>query len=320
MKKSLLALAVLGAFAGAASAQSSVTIYGMLDLALAKQIGSEDKEVWDSPNSRIGFRGQEDLGGGLSAVFDFQHRFLADDGTQAAARFWHAISMVGLKGSFGTVGLGRQYNGAWAVQNAIDPWGDDTVAGLRDVGVRASIGGVSQTRLDNSISYFSPNMGGFSVNGTIAEGTEGQPDRPYGFAATYATGPLWLGVGYENPGNEDDNLITLGAKYKIGAFGLAGGYATGSTSDDEDVDSFLLAATWTMGAGELRVGYAQSKIDFNGGGSDKFKKAGLGYHYSLSKRTKVYVDVARGNEPYALDNGGDISEENGYGVGIRHSF
>lgn len=319
MKKSLLALAVLGAFAGAASAQSSVTIYGMLDLALAKQIGSEDKEVWDSPDSRIGFRGQEDLGGGLSAVFDFQHRFDADTGQLASSRFWHAISVVGLKGGFGTVTLGRQYNGAWMVQNAIDPWGDDTVAGLRDIGVRGDIGGISQTRLDNSIGYLSPSFGGFVVSATIAESDTGV-DRPYGFAAAYSNGGLWVGAGYENPGNEDDDLLTVGAKYKFGAFGLAGGYATGSTETDDDVDSFLLAATWTMGAGELRVGYAQSKIDFVGGGDDKWKKAGIGYHYSLSKRTKVYVDVSRGNESYAFANGGDEDEDNGYGVGIRHSF
>ena len=104
MKKSLLALAVLGAFAGAASAQSSVTLYGKLDLGFAKAAGSADKQVADGSRSRVGFRGVEDLGGGLKALFQFEHRFNPDDGTVTNAAFWYGISTVGLGGSFGVRG------------------------------------------------------------------------------------------------------------------------------------------------------------------------------------------------------------------------
>jgi predicted porin len=321
MKKSLLALAVLGAFAGAASAQSSVTIYGMVDLALAKQIGSEDNQVWDSPDSRIGFRGTEDLGGGLKGIFQFEHRFNAATGENEKAdgrRMWHAISMVGLSGNWGTFGLGRQYNAAWPVTNAIDPWGDDTVAGLRAVGVLLDVDGTdygTEIRLNNSVRYDSPKFGGFTFAAEIAEGN-GRDDTPYSLSAVYAAGPLWLGIGHENQGTEAD-LTTIGAKYKFGAFGVSGGYSFGSGDSGEDIKSWMLAGTWDVGSGQVRVGYAESDSDF---GDVRLKKAGLGYHHNLSKRTEVYADIAQGNSTLARNTNGDEDEDIGYGVGLRHRF
>src|ERR1044072_8929577 len=113
MKKSLLALAVLGAFAGAASAQSSVAIYGFLDSALSKPYATEDKKVIDGAfyggGSRLGFRGVEDLGGGYKATFGMEHRLNVDEGAQAGGVFWQGYSTVGLVTPFGAVNLGRQY-------------------------------------------------------------------------------------------------------------------------------------------------------------------------------------------------------------------
>ena len=86
MKKSLLALVVLGAFAGAASAQSSVTIFGKIDQALGKRVGQKDRQVIDTAGSRIAFRGYEDLGGGLGALFAIEHRFTPDTGLEFAGR------------------------------------------------------------------------------------------------------------------------------------------------------------------------------------------------------------------------------------------
>ena len=124
MKRSLIALAVLGAFAGAASAQSSVTIYGSLDQALSKGNGgtapnngangtSKAWQVRQSNGSRLGFRGNEDLGGGLSAQFQIEHRFTPDDGA-AANPFWAGRSYVQLtSAAAGSVYLGREYDPAF---------------------------------------------------------------------------------------------------------------------------------------------------------------------------------------------------------------
>jgi predicted porin len=127
MKKSLLALAVLGAFAGAASAQSSVTIYGTVDLAVAKSNGgnannptqggintqSNSYQVIQGHANRLGFRGNEDLGGGLSAQFQIEHRLTPDDGA-AANPFWAGRSYIQLSSATaGRVYLGRDYTPAF---------------------------------------------------------------------------------------------------------------------------------------------------------------------------------------------------------------
>jgi predicted porin len=332
MKKSLLALAVLGAFAGVASAQSTVTIYGQVDAALGKSIGSEDKEVMDPSDSRIGFRGTEDLGGGLKGLFNIEHRFDSGTGSYAdignGQRFWHGIAMVGLGGGFGTVGLGRLYQASWIVTNQIDPWGDDTVAGLRSVGILPEVTIVenddgdqlvglqdsNDKRSDNAIRYDSPSLGGFTFAASMAEGRSGSTDeRPWSVGAVYAAGPLWLGVAYQQTRDEDSDLITVGAKYKFGAFGVNAGYSTGSGVAGEDLTSYLVAGTYQLGAGELRVGYAEAQEDLS---DSKYKKAGIGYHYALSKRTKIYADFARGSSSLA---GGD-DEKSGYDFGLQHKF
>src|SRR2546423_2418394 len=147
MKKSLLALAVLGAFAGAASAQSSVTIYGSLDLGVTKSNGGTagnnggaagngaQAKAWtlQSANApRLGFRGNEDLGGGLSAQFQIEHRFNVDTGTQNnAAVFWQGRSYLQLSSaSAGRVYLGRDYAPAFWPAVKSDPFGWDGVGQL----------------------------------------------------------------------------------------------------------------------------------------------------------------------------------------------
>ena len=109
MKKSLLALAVLGAFAGVASAQSSVTLYGRVDLSAGKGAGVEQNSLANGSGSRFGVRGVEDLGGGLQALFNIEHRYNADTGAQTnGARFWTGRSLVGLQGGFGQIVFGRR--------------------------------------------------------------------------------------------------------------------------------------------------------------------------------------------------------------------
>ena len=147
MKKSLLALAVLGAFAGTAAAQSSVTIYGVLDMSIAKRNdcspcavnpGAPGSEAWtmqQSTTSRLGFRGNEDLGGGLSAQFQIEHRFNPDTGAQNQTPFWNGRSYVQLtSASAGAVYLGREYTPAFWVQLKSDPFGNDGV-GQTGVGI-----------------------------------------------------------------------------------------------------------------------------------------------------------------------------------------
>ena len=292
MKKSLLALAVLGAFAGAASAQSSVTLYGKLDLGFAKAAGSADKQVADGSKSRVGFRGVEDLGGGLKAMFQFEHRFNPDDGTVTNAAFWHGISTVGLGGSFGTVNLGRQYTAAFSLAtDVIDPFGGYTVAGLRDESLTKS---VARLRTDNSVRYDGA-FGGLKVAADIAETPAGGVDRPYSVAAQYAAGPFMVAASYDNPTGANDNLTTLGGSYTFGPAKVSLGLGRGKTDETNSrtVKQALAGVTVSVGAaGQVLAGYAQQEV----GTDDATKKVSLGYRHNLSKRTQLYTDVTRVND------------------------
>ena len=308
MKKSLLALAVLGAFAGAASAQSSVTLYGKLDLGFAKAAGSADKQVADGSRSRVGFRGVEDLGGGLKALFQFEHRFNPDTGTVTNTAFWHGLSTVGLGGSFGTVNLGRQYTAAFSLAtDVIDPFGGYTVAGLRDESLTKS---VARLRTDNSVRYDGA-FGGLKVAADIAETPAGGVDRPYSVAAQYAAGPFMVAASYDNPTGANDNLATLGGSYTFGPAKVSLGIGRGDNDSNVRVKQALAGVTVSVGAaGQVLAGYAQEEV----GTADATKKVSLGYRHNLSKRTQLYTDVTRVNDLLSK------TEKTGYDFGVIHTF
>jgi predicted porin len=317
MKKSLIALAALTAFAGAASAQSTVTIGGKLDLGFGKSIGSSDKGIQDAGGSRLNFLITEDLGGGLKAIGGFEHRLNPDDGTSASSNFWNGFSWVGLQGGFGKVTIGRMYTSAFtgggSVQNNIDPFGGDTVAALRGPGMLP--GGVGKVRNGNAIRYdvaagglnFSADVGEKGkTNAGVADGS--LTKAPWSFSVNYTAGSLFLGFSHENPGDPDDKLTNLGARFGMGALTLRAGMGTGTNAADAKVRGYLLGADYQMGAGNFRFGYATSKV----AGATNAKKIGIGYHYDLSKRTKLYADFARDSVP--------TSNKTGYDFGIQHNF
>jgi predicted porin len=315
MKKSLLALAVLTAFAGAASAQSSVTIGGKIDLAVGKLIGSADKGLFDTPGSRLNFGGREDLGGGMAAVFGIEHRFSPDTGTSTSAtNFWNGYSWVGLNGGFGTVRLGRDYTSAFInVQNQVDPFGGDNAGALR----AALLAGVAKVRFANGVKYFNT-MGGLSMSYDISEGgvnNTGAADatvvnKPWSGSVTYAAGPVWLAFSHENPGGKNDKLTTLGARFAMGPAVLRAGMSNGTNNANAKVKSYLLGANIRMGAGDIRLGYATLKT----GSVTSMKRLGVGYHYDLSKRTKVYATLGRDSATAFK------AEPTGFDFGIQHNF
>lgn len=322
MKKSLLALAALTAFAGAASAQSSVTLYGRVDLSVGKGPGSDAKQMANGSGSRLGFRGVEDLGGGLSAIFNIEHRFNADTGAQTnSQRFFAGRSIVGLRGGFGEVVLGREYTTAFLQSQLVaDPWGWDTVvSGTLGNGLNNAItgGAIATVRNDSSITY-KLSASGFTFGAQIAEATDAftnVPNKPVNFAVNYAAGPMYLAFGYERTGAEvveTANWMTINASYNFGSFKLGGFYGKGDTAAGAEHQSYLLTATAPVGAGEFRASYGQLKnktADFIAA-----KGFALGYHYSLSKRTTLYADVMQNK----ADN---ITEsKTGYDVGIKHNF
>lgn len=293
--------------AGSASAQSNVTLYGKFDIGLRQAIGTDNKEVATSGDSRFGLRGSEDLGGGLKAFFQVEHRFFPNNGAIDGSVFWKGISHVGLEGGWGKVALGRQYTAAFSlVQNQIDPFGGDTVAQVRDVAMR--VGGITKVRIDNSIRYdFSAS--GFNVAASIAEAApNGGPDRPASLAASYRAGPLFVGAGIENPAGAEDDQWNIGAGYSLGSALLTAGYASGTMNSGVKAKGWMLGLNYVVGSGAVKAAYGEQER----GGTKFARKLGLGYHHSLSKRTTIYADVGHDSKA--------ASDKTGYDLGIIHTF
>lgn len=307
MNRSFIASALLLAFAGTAAAQ--VTLYGRVDLSIAQQAdASKNIELRNGSGSRLGVRGSEDLGGGLKAVFQVEHRFNADTG-EAGSPFWGGKSIVGIEGGFGRLTLGREENPAYTFgQTVADPWGTDTVASNGSI-VNGRIG---STRYSNAVNY-RVKAAGFSLGAQVTEGDD-QQKRPFSLGLGYAAGQLKLGLGYENPGDADDHWLTLAALYNFGAFELSGLVGNGRNTSAQKHQSWLLGATVPMAGGELRASFGQLKNKDLGLVTDK--QLALGYHRPLSKRTTVYVDLVNEKRDQLPAN----RQRTGWDVGIKHNF
>ncbi len=321
MKKTLIALAVLGSIAGVAQAQSAVTIYGKLDVSVAKVTG-ETTKMDHNHNSRLGFKGSEDLGGGLSAIFQFENRFLADTGESKTPLF-QAQSNVGLKGNFGTVRLGRIYNPVDDIAAAMDPFGQDGIAAMQ-------LNTLTVTRQNNSLRYDSPNFSGFGVQAiyslkevdsvTLPIGTIEANDG-FGVAATYNNGPITAAAGWNRVTNSNDSdYWTLGGGYTFGPAKITALYenATIKTGPAElDQKNALIGLAYNIGAGTINASFGRIKRDQATGGDTSDKKFGLGYTHNLSKRTSLYADIARTDRDVPP---GVEDKINAYEVGVTHNF
>lgn len=315
---SIIALATLAACIGSAAAQSnSVTLYGRVDLSLRQSADApKNRELANGSGSRLGVRGVEDLGGGLAAFFDLQHRLNADTGTVTDTRFWEGRSIVGLQGSFGRTFLGRYESSVYELVGLpADPWGADTVAANATI-IR---GRIAASRVSNSINY-RWSGGGITFGGQFAEAEDNSQsggsldDRPYNLAVAYAAGPIYAAIGYENPPDADDNWVGITGSYNLGIAKVGAFYGRGRNILDQTHQAWLVSATAPLGAGEFRVSYGQLKNKDLGVKADK--QLGIGYHYALSKRTTLYADFVSERRDAMPAN----FEKNGYDLGVKHNF
>ncbi|MGY6255566.1 porin [Paraburkholderia caledonica] len=205
MKKSLLALAALGAFAGVAHAQSSVTLYGIIDEGFNINTNSGGKHLYNLSSgvmqgSRFGLRGTEDLGGGLKALFVLENGFDVNNGRlgQGGLMFGRQ-AYVGLSSQFGTVTLGRQYDSVVDYVGPLeagDQWGGYIAAHPGDIDNFNNA-----YRTNNTVKYTSADYGGLKFGGTYSfGGVAGNftSNQIWSLGAGYNNGPLVLGVGYLN--------------------------------------------------------------------------------------------------------------------------
>ncbi|MEO8296654.1 MAG: porin [Burkholderiales bacterium] len=395
MKKSLLAMAVLGAFAGAASAQSSITIYGVIDMSInnIKNTNAGDRWTMSGAGSqlsnRLGFRGQEDLGGGNFAGFNLETSVFPDNGqgggynTQPApstvtpnantsstpqnpAQLFDRIATVTLGSkSMGKISLGRDYTPAFGVRATYEAF---NYVGIANYGTLfsstrgghpvAAAFGPSTTapntnvRANNSVAYYSPNIGGFSASlmGALGEGTTATgtgANKMHSGSVSYGAGPLYASAGYgvtktTSVVGQDFKNWVLGASYNFGVVKVM------TMLDQEKFINmkqrvFSLGVTAPVGpSGLVKAQYARSNVSgttttaVNVDNND-VNLFGIGYVHSLSKRTSLYTTVAQmknktggtwlavggsltGFPGVGTTTGAGGGKSTGYEIGVSHRF
>jgi predicted porin len=312
-------LATLACCAAAGTwAQSSVTVYGLVDQAVGKNIGSSAKGVFDSTGSRVGFKGEEDLGGGMKASFLMELRFSPDTG-QTSTPFFKGGSWVALGGEWGKVTLGRQWSQAFLKsQYASDPFGMSTVAGVNfgTVGCGGSGGCAGAFWVDNAVTYENA-IGPFSFG--VQMGVD-KPDfagakRPFNFGIGWGDGPLYLGFGHESHesvfsalgagGKAEWNHFT--ANYDFGVAKLITGYGWGHDNDEARRRNTVVGLTVPVGAGRV-VGQVNRHKQ---AGETVVSQVAVGYQHFLSKRTTLFATLTRDSKS---------SSKSGYDLGILHTF
>jgi predicted porin len=353
MKKSLLALAVLGAFAGVASAQSTVTLFGVVDLN-ARQVKNGSNDALNTmgtdgnASSRLGFRGVEDLGGGLSAGFWLEAGLAADSGnmggnngltapTNGSANIFNRRSTVSLLGGWGELRLGRDYTPSFWNTTVFDPFGTNGVGSFLNIANNGlGTNAITYVRANNTIGYFLPsNLGGLYGQAQVSaqEGGAVNGNKQFSGRLGYAAGPFNVALSY---GSTDSLQGAVEQKYKHG--NIAGSWNFGFLNlmaqwdkleaGAREQKTYLIGTVVPLGQGEFKFAYSkadQSGAGFDGADADQIA---VGYVYNLSKRTAMYGHLSRIKNKNALAafaiSGGAGSAANdtsrGVEVGLRHSF
>ena len=333
MKKITLAALIFGAFTATAQAQSSVTIYGMVDAGIVSEHGGKAGAVEKITSgvggqSRLGFKGVEDLGNGLSTIFVLESGFKIDDGTQdTSGSLFNRQALVGLSSKeAGTVTLGRQ-NTPWynTLTTVADPFGANYAGSAKNL---LPAGG-SNTRTSNTLQYSTPVVAGFSGDAAYSAGEQAGDNnagRQWGADVQYKQGPLIVRAAYSvrnadvstgaattaipavGHGNGKNTLIAANYDFKVVkaylAYGADKGYNSSPLPTAAAYTTTALAAVGSTDSRDLLVG-ATAPVGDNGTVLASYIKKddrmalnrdadqyAIGYSYALSKRTSAYLMYA----------------------------
>jgi predicted porin len=338
MKKSLIALATLAAATGA-FAQSSVTLFGVADTAVTyTKTGTAKSTAMTTSglnSSRLGFRGEEDLGGGLKAAFHMEAGVNTDNGTgsptntnnqdasaTAAPRAgtqgltFNRRMTASLMGGFGEVRLGRDYTPHFWNHTVYDPFGTNGSGASVANNVNAVSTNLTGVRASNSIGYLSPSFSGFKVQFQTYLGETTTPAAKAGngnsLRATYDNGPVSvaLATGKTTTGAGTDWKATnLGGSYDLGMVKVMALTSKDQITGAKDMEGYLVGATAPLGAGVAKIAFSNLKQ----GTTTDTDKVAVGYAYSLSKRTSLYTTFAQ-TKPKTGD------KTTGMDLGVSHAF
>jgi predicted porin len=363
--KKLLAAAVATALVGPVVADSSdVVIYGKIHMLLTRDkidfpvdpndplAGKFEEKNWKvTPStSRLGFKGTEDLGNGLKAIWKYEMTYAGLDACNGSgggpvcsgpAITSARNSYVGLAGDWGTFLIGRHdtpYKVAWYAMGL--DFLDESILDLNNVGPYSGVTGIkafSEFRLDNTITYISPSFSGFTIAGAIVPGENAGPGAfdndsladHYSIGGMFNANGIKVSAGYEmkdfknttpNDGLTKDKLWFVGGSYTINGF-------TGGAAYEENKDVFgekgdkkkawALALKYAFGNNAIVGNYTDGKFEQDGVKDVDFDDYGLAFEHNFSKRTKAYVAYNRAKVKDFIVQ--DLKATQ-YGLGIIHLF
>jgi predicted porin len=340
MQVKRLAAALVAAAPLFAAAQTNVTLYGVVDAAVesADAGGPEGRHTnvqsGDQSGSRFGFRGSEDLGNGLKAIFNLEAGLAVDTGAQDSAGLFQRRAVVGLEGAFGTVTLGREYSPIATIAGATDEFGQ----GFYGSNLSGFGSGKVTRRLSNSVNYKSASFNGFDLLATYSAGekTTGPSGDLKGIGAEYKLGGLYLGAAYHNykrVGTGNDKEYGAGAGYTfadIGGLEIKANYLSADPDGaNNKFKQYNLGAGYPFGPSKVYVNLQQNKLE-NGAKGNAWA---LAYSYSLSKRTNLYTSYAKLNNNglavFGLNSGSNNitpaatalgADPSAFTIGMRHTF
>ena len=300
MQRKILAAALFAtAFPIAAFAQSNVQLYGVMDAALAREESGTpgQNSTWkvnsgNQSSSRIGFRGTEDLGDGLKAMFNIEAGVALDTGA-ADSNLFQRRAVVGLENSFGLLTVGREYSPIAAVAAMSDVFGQGFYGtNLSAFGAQGA--NRLTRRLDNSVNFKSAAWNGLRAYLAYSAGekTVDPSGNLYGGAVEYTYGNLGLSAGYHTIKRlaiEEDKEMAFGASFKLDAFELKGNYLSADNAGPNNkYKQYNIGGAFTMDANKFFVNFQQQKLETGAKG----KTVAIAYTYSLSKRTNLYASYA----------------------------
>jgi len=330
-KTALLASYGLIAFTGMAAAQSTVELYGQVDVGVTHANNGTSINPGRGPvgqwalqqgtASRLGFKGQEDLGGGLYARFNLEHRFFGDTGMQDSGAFFKGVSTVSLASAqWGEVYMGRDVVPAFYLTCTADPtcWSFTSQPGQPyayanyNGSVAADNSGI---RRNNSVGYRTPSFRGLSAEVAYAFGEDIRRSTK-GFNVSYNQGPVYAAIGYDGAAS-DNRLWILAGGYDFGVVRPLFTYSDakgGATTPGYDAKSASLTFVVPISRGKVFLGAGRLVAHTGSGGTDvKSNKFYVGMDHNLSKRTMLYANIGSAKST-------DLTRSTAFDFGIRHKF
>jgi predicted porin len=301
------------------AAYGGATVYGVMDIEMAYLSNDERSGLYQlSRNSHIGFKGVEPLGGGFSAIWQIETGLDMMNDTIEVGERRARNSYVGFGGVFGTLLMGRYDTPYTVISNRVDLFHDH----LGDARAVTNFLNTHQ-RASNLAAYFSPYMGGFGLmaanvfSNSVEEKRGDLQGGIYSFAATYETGSAFIGGAYQyicgafkdgcgsiNPEPFDAlTSMNIAGSYRFGALKIVAIYADeklGEIDKQPGNDLFYkylgIGGAWSRGAHTIKTQYYKTRIEFNNE-QDHSSLLALGYDYGLSKKTTIYTEYTRIENP-----------------------